>query len=361
MLLRLLPALFLPLLATPLLAQAASKVDFQKQIWPILEKRCLDCHSTAAAGPDGRMKKPKGGVVLDNKEAMLAGKGGKLAIAKKPDESLIYHVTTLPADDEDRMPPAKKGEPLTKQQTDLIKQWIEQGADFGTWTGKAKEGADDKAKDDKPGEKPGSKPVDKPGSKPAEKPKEKGESPFVLLQKGMKPLPAETLAAFAKGPFQVASLGDDSPLLRVGCCGNTDSVDDQAIAELLPLAEHIAELDLGRTRIGDGAGAVLAKMPRLVTLDLRQTNIGNHGIAELTACKELRTLNLFGTKAGDYGVTALASLKHLEELYLWQTEVAAATVVRLHESLPAAKVVVAAELPEAMTDVPAGKGRRPGK
>jgi len=351
-----LSVLLLPLIASPLFAQAASKVDFGKQIWPILEKRCLECHSTAKAGPDGRMKKPKGGIVLDSKDGILASKGGNLAVAKKPDDSRIYKAITLPADDEDRMPPAKKGEPLTKQQTDLIKQWIDQGAEFGTWTGKAKEAADDKA-----GDKASDKPTDKPGAKPAEKPKEKGEHPLVRLQKGIKPLSSEILASFAKGPWQVASVGDDSPLLSVGCSGQTDAVDDQTLADLLPLAEHIAELDLGRTRIGDGAGAVLARMPRLLSLDLRQTNIGNHGIAALVACKELRSLNLFGTKVGDYGVTALASLKNLEELYLWQTEVAAATVVRLKESLPAAKVVVAADLPEAMTDAPAGNRRRPGK
>jgi hypothetical protein len=373
MILRVLATLLVPFLAAPLLAQAANKVDFQKQIWPILEKRCLECHSTAKAGPDGRMKKPKGGVTLDSKDGITTGKGGKLVIAKKPEDSLIYKSTTLPADDEDRMPSAKakNNTPLPKEQTDLIKLWIEQGADFGTWTGKAKEAGDDKGKTEKSGEKgeekekPGSKTGEKPGEKSGEKPKEKpkgGESPLVALQKGVKPLPPETLAPFAKGPFQIASVGDDSPLLQVSCAGFTDTVDDHAVDELLPLADHIAYLDLARTKITDAAGATLAKMPRLVNLDVRQTNIGNHGIAQLAACKELRSLNLFGTKAGDYAVSALASCKHLEELYLWQTEVSAAAVVRLKESMPETKVVVAADLPEPLAEgAGGGARRRPGK
>lgn len=342
----------LPLLATPLLAQA--KVDFQKQIWPILEKRCIECHSTAKVGPDGRLKKPKGGIVMDHKDGFLASKGGKLAIAKKPDDSLIYQAITLPADDEDRMPPAKKGDPLTKAQIDLIKQWIDQGAELGNWVGnKPKDGdgkGTDKA-DDKNGKTDG-----KTGDKP--KGKDKDEHPLVQLQQGIKPLAAEVLAGFQKGPFHVASAGDDSPLLRVDCCGHTDAVDDRALADLLPLAEHIAELDLGRTRITDAAGPLLAKMPRLLALDLRQTEIGNHGVAALAGCKHLRSLNLFGTKTGDYAMTALASLKHLEELYLWQTDVSATAIVRLRESNPDARVVVAADLPEPMADAPAGGRRR---
>ncbi|MBL8755348.1 MAG: hypothetical protein JNK15_18760 [Planctomycetes bacterium] len=147
------------LLATAVFAQdkakpAAAKVDFQKEILPILEKRCVDCHQTAHTGLDGKMKKPKGGVVLDNKEGMFASKKGKLLVAKKPDDSMLYKSITLAADHEDRMPPAKKGEPLSKEQQDLIKKWIEEGADVGTWVGKkageagGKEG--DKPKTDTP-------------------------------------------------------------------------------------------------------------------------------------------------------------------------------------------------------------------
>ena len=82
------------LLATAVFAQdkakpAAAKVDFQKEILPILEKRCVDCHQTAHTGLDGKMKKPKGGVVLDNKEGMFASKKGKLLVAKKPDDSML--------------------------------------------------------------------------------------------------------------------------------------------------------------------------------------------------------------------------------------------------------------------------------
>jgi uncharacterized membrane protein len=165
---------FVPLLiASSLLAQheepaakepAAAKVDFEKQILPILEKNCVECHTTKP-GPDGKVKKPKGGITFDTKDGLMAEKKKvKLLVPKKPDESAIYNAITLPADHDDRMPPAKKGAPLSKEQTDLIKQWIDEGADFGKWVG-AK--PDPKSKD---AEKP--KGAEKP--KDAEKPKANG-------------------------------------------------------------------------------------------------------------------------------------------------------------------------------------------
>ncbi|MBL8730596.1 MAG: hypothetical protein JNM25_19415 [Planctomycetes bacterium] len=342
-------ALFASLLL-PAQEGKTAPVDFQQQIWPILEKRCVECHTTAHTGPDGKLKKPKGGVVLDSRDGITTSKRGKLVVAKKSASSLIVESISLPADDEDRMPPAKKGDPLTKEQIALITKWIDDGADFGSWTGKAKEKEKEKEKDG--AEKSGTdKSKEKGGKRDAGKDKRVGRAEVLLrLQQGVQPLPAATLAAFADGAFTVQSIGDGSPLLGVTCAGRGDEVDDQAVLALEPLREHIAELDLGRSRVGDEAGKLLAQMPRLVALDLRQTQVGNHGVAALAACTELRSLNLFGTRTGDYALAALAKLRHLEDLYVWQTDVSAAAVVRLRESLPDVRVVLAADLPEPMAE-----------
>jgi uncharacterized membrane protein len=153
---------------------AADRVDFAAQIWPILEARCTECHTTPKAGPDGRVKKPKGGVILDTKDGMLASKRGKLVVAGKPEESLLYTPLVLPADDEDRMPPpkAKVNTPLPKEQTDLIARWIREGGDFGAWTGlPAAEGDASEKPAGKTNEKAGEKPAEKTGEKPATPPK----------------------------------------------------------------------------------------------------------------------------------------------------------------------------------------------
>ncbi len=96
------------------------KIDFAKDVQPILEFHCLACHR------DGY---DKGGLRLDSRD--LAIKGGENGTALLPFESgksKIYTSTSLPADHDDLMPPAKKGGPLPKEQIEILKEWIDQGA-----------------------------------------------------------------------------------------------------------------------------------------------------------------------------------------------------------------------------------------
>ncbi|MBK8101423.1 MAG: hypothetical protein IPK26_30440 [Planctomycetes bacterium] len=328
------------------------KVEFEKHIWPILEKNCLECHRAPFTDKDGKTKKPKGGVILETKENLMGGKKGKLLKPKDSAASLLYTSITLAADDEDRMPPAKKGDPLPKEQTDLIKKWIDDGADFGKWTGK-KEG-DDKDKKDKGADKDKPKDGDKPAGGTGGK---KGEL-LQQLGRNLQPASPDQLAGLASVHAHATSVGDDSPLLEVHFTGHEDSTGDQAVAALLPLHQHIAILRLGRTQITDAACAHLGRLGNLVQLDLRETAVGDAGVQQLAACKNLASLNLFGTRVGNAGVAALAALPQLQQLYLWQTEVAAATVQELRSKLPAVQVVTAAELPEPMAEGAAAGRRR---
>src|SRR5436190_14049444 len=111
----LIPVAVLAILAN---AHADDKVDFAKSIQPILEKRCIECHGA---------KKQKGDLRLDSKDAALkGGKDAKAIVPEKPDDSDMVRRISLPAGHDDIMPP--KGDPLTKDQIDLVKKWITEGA-----------------------------------------------------------------------------------------------------------------------------------------------------------------------------------------------------------------------------------------
>ena len=101
--------------------RAAEKVDFALDIKPILESVCLNCHDA---------EKAKGDLRLDTRAGALKGgkdKGAAL-VPGKPKESPLFALTILPADHDDIMPPKK--DPLSKEQTELLRAWIEQGADW---------------------------------------------------------------------------------------------------------------------------------------------------------------------------------------------------------------------------------------
>lgn len=118
---------------------AEDPVNFETAILPILEAKCIKCHATEHTDAAGKVKKPKGGLVMDTAAGLT--KGGKHSkektlVAGKPEESAMYHVTTLPSTDEDAMPPEGKGDPLTDEEKELLKKWITEGAKFGDWKGK---------------------------------------------------------------------------------------------------------------------------------------------------------------------------------------------------------------------------------
>ena len=127
--------------ATPAPAQDPV-VDFAAEIWPILESRCIKCHHAPHRLASGRMKRPKGRVRLDSVEAIRASKRGTLIVPGEPGNSLILDLISLPGDHDDRMPPATQGAPLSEVDVARIKQWIAQGARFGSWKSAAKITAD---------------------------------------------------------------------------------------------------------------------------------------------------------------------------------------------------------------------------
>ncbi|HKX62981.1 MAG TPA: DUF1549 domain-containing protein, partial [Verrucomicrobiae bacterium] len=97
---------------------AAHPVDFERDIRPVLETKCVRCH-----GPE----KQRSGFRLDSREAALASGDGHAPNIKPGDSArspLIHFVAGLVPDM--RMP--EKGEPLSAAQIGLLRSWIDQGA-----------------------------------------------------------------------------------------------------------------------------------------------------------------------------------------------------------------------------------------
>ena len=111
-------------LTLPLSAQrAAPKVDFQREVRPILSDACFHCH-----GPDKETR--MAGLRLDTRDgAFSQRKNGTPISPGKPAESLLYQRITEEKVGR-RMPPASSHKTLTDKQKDTLKRWIEGGADW---------------------------------------------------------------------------------------------------------------------------------------------------------------------------------------------------------------------------------------
>lgn len=103
----------------PVAAGGDEKLVFQHVILPILTAKCNKCHSE---------EKSKGDLRMDTYElAMKGGENGKNFVAGKLDESLSIQRILLPDDDDEHMPPEGKDQ-LTKEEAELLKWWVQQGA-----------------------------------------------------------------------------------------------------------------------------------------------------------------------------------------------------------------------------------------
>ena len=111
---------------------APHAVDFVKDIQPILNSTCLQCH-----GPE----KDKGDYRLDVKSIALTGGSAhapNIVPGRSADSPLIRFVAGL--DPELRMPP--KDDPLSAEQIGLLRRWIDDGA---VWPDEASARLPDKA------------------------------------------------------------------------------------------------------------------------------------------------------------------------------------------------------------------------
>lgn len=105
-------------------SKQTKKIDFARDIRPILANHCWACH-----GPDEKTRER--GLRLDLREVAVAKlKSGKTAIVPG-DVAASALVTRIESKkDSQRMPPPDSKKPLSDAQKQLLKRWIQEGAEY---------------------------------------------------------------------------------------------------------------------------------------------------------------------------------------------------------------------------------------
>jgi hypothetical protein len=99
-------------------------VQYARDIQPILSSHCFTCH-----GPDEKMR--KAGLRLDQRETAIKElKSGSHAIVPGDSKNSELIARIFSTDASERMPPAKTHKELKESQKQLLKRWIDQGADY---------------------------------------------------------------------------------------------------------------------------------------------------------------------------------------------------------------------------------------
>jgi len=303
------------------------RVAFNEVVEPILNDRCVSCHSG---------QKAKGGLRLDRYDlVMKGGNSGAAVVPSEPTKSLLLKYIDLPDDDEKHMPPKGKTQ-LTDDEQAVLAWWVGAGA-------------------------PDEKTIGALAVPAAVQLAMERAVPEAIRQKeeAAERAQAEKVVA-ALGPLQKGLRGSlrlivpGEPNLEYDAGADHAQVDDAQLRKLEPLGENMVLLDLSRTRISDAGLDAVAKMPKLTRLELQETNIGDAGLQQIVKLPALEVLNIYDTHVTDKGLAGLTTMAKLQRVYVGRTRVTATGIQNLRKRMPQVNVVE-----EEIAKVPPGAATTP--
>lgn len=272
---------------------------------PALDETCVKCHNAG---------KQNGGLRMDEAHFLFpGGDGGPIITAGNAMKSSWYKRVTLPRDNVKSMPP--QGQPWDFADIELLKYWIDEGADTLFVFDPA--GTPDHIKE--------------------------------LLKRDygldLRPrLFVETTTAPAASPQKLDELSEMnwsvSPLTTSGSALELKPAPGRELApDALPrlaeiAPEQVVYLSLDNLPLTDADLAVLTKFPNLNRLRLNGTQVGLATVERLAKLPHLESLNLYATGLDDGVFEYLATFPSLRRVYLWQTGVTEAAATTYAEAHP---------------------------
>lgn len=250
---------------------------------------------------------------------------------------MIYRIH-LPIDDEDEehMPPPKKDQ-LEQHEKDILDWWVAalpEGVEI----------LEDKTLEEMGAPAEILEAVGKfvPAEKPtASEPEMEAVEPEVIEPEEVSTSAFDQLKQDEEFENAIAYVIPGSTEIEFTAASLRDTMTDEHLAKLAPLAESITSLQLSTTAVTEGAVVeALKKMPNLKKLNLSQTEFTDAGLDAVAQLKSLEWLNLYGTMMTDEGILKLGNLKSLKKIYLWNSGVTPAGKEALKALLPEAEITL---------------------
>jgi len=276
---------------------------YDSLIQPVFAAKCQECH-----GPN----KSKGKLKLHTKEDLLkggTGAGSEIIVKGSTDESELIYRITLPADDDEAMPPMDDKEhynPITAQELIVMKEWIKLGASFDLLVSDLN--------------------------------KDSLKSAIHVFQNMPKKIISKSMALQTKLPS--VSAADPIALEKIRKAGilampiaqNTNAIyvnasyagkkfTDNNLKLLEPISAQLLWINLARTGVTDKGIASLANHKLLTRLHLENTAISDSSSIHISKLSNLEYLNLYGTNLSDASLNNLKKLKKLKKIFLWKTKI----------------------------------------
>ena len=259
----------------------------------IFERNCYKCHGAT---------KQKGGYRLDEQHSINLGGKSKLPaiVPGNVEQSELMYRMLLPHDDDDAMPPEEK-DPVSPQDIDLVRQWIEAGA-YWPDAAELSAAANDTVK---------------------------------LGDADTDQLIEQISRTGVKAEYN--AWGDESIRIDLGVVGPGQL--NQAIQQLSGFRNKLTWLDCSELALSSDFFQQLEQCINLQRLHLNGTNVTDKQLDTLSQLADLNYLNLYNTQISDAGLESLHASSSLRKIFLSQTQVTANGITELKKSLPELEVV----------------------
>jgi mono/diheme cytochrome c family protein len=259
----------------------------------IFERNCYKCHGAT---------KEKGGYRLDEQHSINLGGKSKLPaiVPRNAEQSELMYRMLLPHDDDEAMPPEEK-DPVSPEDIDLVRQWIEAGA-YWPDAAELSAAANDTVK---------------------------------LGDADTDQLIEQISSTGVKAEYN--AWDDESIRIDLGVVGPGQL--NQAIQQLSGFRNKLTWLDCSELALSSDFFQQLEQCIKLQRLHLNGTDVTDKQLDALSQLAELNYLNLYNTQISDAGLESLHASSSLRKIFLSQTQVTANGITELKKSLPELEVV----------------------
>ena len=261
----------------------AEKPVFTSLIQPLLDDKCVKCHND---------KKSKGGLKMHTIESLKqGGKNGYVLNFDKPELSEILIRIHLPEQEKKHMPPSS-GKQFSREEINVISQWINQGSSFSQKLNEFK--IDDNL-------------VryffttEKPFYPKNNLPQPDGQIIKNIQSKNILILPINKGANF----FSISTI-------------NFPDFKDKNLSFLEKIKDNIVSLDLSNSKVTDSIFSDLKTYSNLTVLKLSNTKITGNSIEQLSLLPNLKRLYLVNTSFQEKFIEDLIKFKNLESVFLFK-------------------------------------------
>ncbi len=290
-------------------------VMYMDVVAPILEAKCSNCHNKS---------KMKGKLNMEDFASLM--KGGKHGKVIKPGNALASEMIkrVMLSPDDKKFMPADGKTPLTDEEKNIIKWWID------------KTNASDKVTMAKATPSPEIETsvaglLGLPGGKKIMTGSDNDtgninvNNYFTQLK-----LPSVTKEAFEKlsnTSWVVKQINTNPDLLDVSFYPNTTTtLNAEAWAALTAVKDNVIWLNLAANNLSDAQMDAVQQCTNLQRLRLEKNPVTDVGVAKLKTLQHLEMINLYQTKVTNKSIATLSSLPHLKSVYAWNTGVNARLV-----------------------------------